>query len=228
MNGLKGWVLVLGVLAIMAWGVARVTDQVSRLRQALLPVQSMQGALSTQVAQVLHPTPTVVPDPVTIVHKVQRLARLETVQYTIEKVVTAQSGQEGLWQTLFGDRLLFVAHGVVIAGVDLSQLGPDDLWVEDGVLYVRLPRAQVFVATLDNDKSYVYDRETGLLSKGQVDLETQARRVAEQAILEAALEDGILEQAQANAEVFLERLFAQLGYPQVVFLPPEATPTPTP
>ncbi|NPA30527.1 MAG: DUF4230 domain-containing protein [Chloroflexi bacterium] len=225
MNGIKGWILVLGVLALVAWGVQQVTQEVSNLGQAVMPVRDMQGALSTQVAQVLHPTPTVVPDPVTIVHQVRQLARLETVQYTIEKVVTAEAGQEGLWGTLFGDRLLFVAHGVVIAGVDLSKLKPEDLWIQDGVLYVRLPEPEVFVATLDNEKSYVYDRDTGLLTKGQVDLETLARQVAEQAILEAALEDGILEQARANAEVFLSRLFAQLGFERVVFV--YATPTPS-
>ena len=223
MKELRGWVLVLGLLLIVAWGVQRVTQEVNRLQGTLLPVRTMQGALSTQVAEVLHPTPTVIPDPVTIVHKVQRLARLETVQYTVEKVITAESGQEGVLAPLFGDRLLFVAHGVVIAGVDLGQLEADDLWVEDGVLYVRLPQPEVFVATLDNEKSYVYDRETGLLTKGQVDLETVARQAAEQAILQAALEDGILEQAQANAEVFLERLFAQLGYERVVFVGAEET-----
>jgi len=226
MKGLKGWILVLGILALVAWGVQRVTQEVSKVSQAVMPMREMQGSLSTQVSRVLHPTPTVVPDPVTIVHQVRRLARLETVQYTIEKVVTAESGQEGLWATLFGDRLLFVAHGVVIAGVDLSKLGPEDIWIQDGVLYVRLPEPEVFVATLDNEKSYVYDRETGLLTKGEINLETVARQAAERAILEAALEDGILEQARLNAEVFLERLFNQLGFERVVFV--YATPTPAP
>ncbi|NIN99894.1 MAG: DUF4230 domain-containing protein, partial [Anaerolineae bacterium] len=55
-----------------------------------------------------------------------------------------------------------VAHGIVIAGVDLSQLGPQDVWFDDaGRIYLRLAQPQVFVAALDNEKSYVYDRETG-------------------------------------------------------------------
>ena len=48
-----------------------------------------------------------------------------------EKIITAETGQES-FAFLLGDRLLFVAHGVVIAGVDLEQLGPDDLRVEIG------------------------------------------------------------------------------------------------
>ncbi len=58
---------------------------------------------------------------------------------------------------------------------------------------------------------------TGIFKKGDPDLETAARRVAEEEILKGALEDGILDQAQRNAEVFLERFFNNLGYMRVVF-----------
>jgi hypothetical protein len=114
--------------------------------------------------------------------------------------------------------LIFVAHGSVIAGVDLAELGEDDLWLDSGTLYVRLPEPQIFVATLDNDKSYVYDRDTGLFTKGNIDLETLARQAAEEEIEKAATEDGILDQAQTNAEYYLTRLFQTLGYPQVIFV----------
>jgi hypothetical protein len=148
---------------------------------------------------------------------------LETIQYSIEKVITAETGQE-LFGSLFGDRLLFVAHGVVIAGVDLEKLSPQDLQVQNGVLYVRLPVPEVFIATLDNDKSYVYNRETGLLTKGDINLETAARRVAEDEIKRGAIEDGILDQARQNAKNYLERLLGSIGFPEVIFI--EATPTP--
>lgn len=183
---------------------------------ALTPIQNVNQTLSTQVSKLLNPTPTVIPDPVTIIREVQSLARLETIQYAIEKVITAELNQ-GVLGPLFGDRLLFVAHGYVIAGVDLSGLDGQDLKLEDDVLHVTLPKAEVFVATLDNEKSYVYDRDTGILRKSDDELETTARQVAEQQILHAALDDGIIEQAQQNAEVYLERLFNSLGYMKVVF-----------
>lgn len=234
-NWLNG-VFVLGVLAILAWLAYRVTGMAQQaLSQVVQPVQQAStqianamhpvAGLSTQVAEVLHPTPTIVPDPVTIIHNVRSLARLETVQYTIEKVVTAEEGQNSL-SFLFGDKLIFVAHGIVIAGVDLAKLQPQDLWTENGVLYVRLPQPEIFVATLDNEKSYVYDRDTGLLTHGDINLETGARQVAEREIRQAAIEDGILETARQNAEAYLTRLFISLGYPDVVFV--TTTPTPTP
>jgi hypothetical protein len=179
-------------------------------------VRQMADSVSTQVANVLNPTPTILPDPITIVHEVRSLARLETIQYSVEKVITAESGQ-GAFGFLFGDRLLFVAHGTVIAGIDLEKLTPSDLRVEDGVLFVNLPDPEIFIASLSNEDSYIYQRDVGALTRGNQALETEARRAAETEILNAALEDGILEQAQVNAESYLLRLLLNLGYPDVVF-----------
>jgi len=224
MSKTSTWLLVIGVLLIFAlvgWGLVTVVGKAAQT--TLNPVQQVVGELSTQVAKVLNPTPTVIPDPLTIVHEVRTLARLETIQYSLEKVITAESGQ-GPLGFLFGDRLLFIAHGQVIAGVDLAKLSPEDMWVQNRVLYVRLPEPEVFVATLDNENSYVYDRDTGVFTKGSVDLETEARKAAVDEMLDSALEDGILEQARINAENYLWRLLRDLGYPEVIFVESTATP----
>jgi hypothetical protein len=186
------------------------------IRTAVSPIKNVNDTLSTQVSRLINPTPTIIPDPVTIIREVQSLARLETIQYTVEKVITAEVNQ-GVFGPLFGDKLLFIAHGYVIAGVNLAEVDAEDLRLEEGILYVDLPDTEVFVATLNNEDSYVYDRTTGLFRKSDPDLETSARQAAEQEILNAAVEDGILLQARQNAEVYLERLFNTLGYIQVVF-----------
>lgn len=186
-------------------------------KQAIQPVQDASNHLSTQVADVLHPTPTVIPDPVTVIREVRSLARLETVQYTMEKVITTEIGQ-GTLGFLFGDKLLFVAHGDVIAGIDLEKLEPDQMWVENGVLKVRLPKAEIFVVRIDNELSYVYNRDTGILRRGDINLESLARKAAEDEIEKAAVKDGILDTAQKNAESYLYRLLTQLGYPEVIFV----------
>ena len=184
---------------------------------AIAPFQQSNSALQTQVANLLHPTPTIIPDPVTIISDVHALARLETIQYSVEKVITAETGQ-GTFAFLFQDKLLFVAHGTVIAGIDLDKLKPEDMKLVNGVLNVRLPQAEIFVATLDNNKSYVYSRDTGVLTQQTKDLETLARQSAEEEIRKAALEDGILNLAQQNAEAYLTKFFGALGYPNPVFI----------
>jgi len=211
-------IIILFLMAAAAiWFVAAGVNR--SINNALDPLQRTNSQLGTQVSGLLHPTPTIITDPVTIIDQVQALARLETIRYTVEKVITAETNQ-GVLGPLFGDRLLFVAHGYVIAGIDMGKIKPEDLWLIGTVLNVRLPAAEVLVATVDNDKSYVYDRQTGLFAKGDPALETQARQVAEQEIRKAALDDGILDQAMANAQTYLRWFFETLGYKQINFVPP--------
>lgn len=222
------WLIVFGVILLLVLILVGGSYLISKLVQqtterVLAPVEQANQQLKDQISQILNPTPTIIPDPITIIHDIRTLARLETIQYTIEKVITAEIGQ-GELGFLFGDRLLFVAHGVVIAGVDFEKLTSQDLWLEDQVLYVRLPEPEVFIATLDNENSYVYDRETGILTHGNVNLETEARQAAETEILNSALDDGILNQARQNAENYLLRLLNSLGYWQVIFIDSISTP----
>ena len=211
-------IIILFLMAAAAiWLVAAAVNHT--INTTLNPLERTNNQLGTQVSELLHPTPTIIPDPVTIINQVQELARLETIRYTVEKVITAETNQ-GALAPLFGDRLLFVAHGYVIAGIDMSKIKPEDLWLTGTVLNVRLPAAEVLVATVDNDKSYVFDRQTGLLTKGDPTLETQARQVAEQEITKGALDDGILDQAMANAQTYLRWFFETLGYKQIDFVPP--------
>ena len=212
------------ILAVLASGVYFIVQTVresatAAMNAASAPFQGIQEAnssMQTQVAQLLNPTPTIIPDPVTYINEIRAIARLETIQYSIEKVITAEVGQ-GTFNFLFGDRLLFVAHGVVIAGIDMEKFQPGDMRLDNGVLYVRLPPTEIFIATLDNEKSYVYTRDTGVLTRETVDLETLARQAAEAEIRKAALEDGILTQGQTNAENYLLKFFTTLGYKMVVF-----------
>jgi hypothetical protein len=209
------------IIAVLIVGVYYIVQTVRESAQAATApfqqVNQANQALQTQVSNLLNPTPTIIPDPVTYINEVRALARLETIQYSIEKVITGETGG-GTFQALFGDKILFVGHGTVIAGIDMEKLQPEDMRFENGVLTVRLPPAEVFIATLDNEKSYVYDRDTGILAKPDVNLETLVRQSAEQEILKAALEDGILQQAQLNAEAYLFKFFAALGYPNTIFL----------
>ncbi len=209
------------ILVVIGVGAYFIVQTVRKSAQAATEpfqqVNQANRALQTQMADLLHPTPTIIPDPITYINEIRALARLETIQYSVEKVITGETGS-GTFQSLFGDKILFVGHGTVIAGIDMDKLKPEDMHFENGVLTVNLPPAEVFVATLDNDKSYVYNRETGVLAKPDPNLETLVRQKAEQEILKAALEDGVLDHAQTNAEAYLLRFFAALGFPNTIFV----------
>lgn len=211
-------ILIIGVVLVAAYFIVQTVRESAQAATApFQQVNQANQALQTQVSNLLNPTPTIIPDPVTYINEVRALARLETIQYSIEKVITGETGG-GTFQSLFGDKILFVGHGTVIAGIDMEKIQPENMRFENGVLTVKLPPAEVFIATLDNEKSYVYDRNTGILAKPDVNLETLVRQRAEEEILKAALEDGILQQAQVNAEAYLFKFFAALGYPNTIFV----------
>jgi hypothetical protein len=148
------------------------------------------------------------------VREVRSLSRLETAAYTVEKIITAETRQ-GPFAFLVGDRLILVAHGQVIAGVDLDKLEESDISIQEGgVVDVTLPEAEIFVTALDNEQSYIFHRDTGVIGMN-VELETEARRAAEEEILNAALEDGILDMAQRNAESYIRHLVLTLGFTEV-------------
>jgi len=203
-------ILVLILITVVASGIAVVWS----VRQVTHPLVEAERTLQRQFDQIVNPTPTIQPDPVTIIREVRSLSRLETAAYTIEKIITAESRQ-GPFGFLFGDRLILVAHGQVIAGIDLGNLEESDVVVEeDGSVNVVLPEAEIFVTALSNEQSYVFHRDTGVIGMN-VDLETDARRVAEEEIENAALKDRILDMAQANAETYVRHLILTLGFKEV-------------
>src|SRR5512134_3934469 len=216
-NNLLSLLLIIIIVAAAYMIVQTIRSTAEAATQPFQTLNEQSQAMQTQMANLLHPTPTIIPDPITYINEIRALARLETIQYSIEKVITGEMGS-GTFDAFFGDKILFVAHGTVIAGIDMEKLQPEHMRFENGVLTVRLPPAEIFIATLDNEKSYVYDRETGVLAKPDVNLETLVRQRAEEEILKAAIEDGILEQAQLNAEAYLFKFFAALGYPNTIFV----------
>ncbi|MFQ6101294.1 MAG: DUF4230 domain-containing protein [Anaerolineae bacterium] len=221
-SNLSTLILLLILIALVVGGVVLI----STIRRLTQPLKEAEQALQEQLEEIVNPTPTIIPDPITIVHEVRSLSRLETASYSIEKVITAESGQ-GPFAFLFGDRLILVAHGQIIAGVDLGKMKENDIVItEDGMVVVTLPPAEILVATLDNQKSYIYDRGTGLVGMNPA-LETEARQAAEEEILNAALEDGILEMAKHNAEIYVLRLILALGFREVKFAEEPPTPVPT-
>lgn len=153
-----------------------------------------------------------------IVVAVRDLARLESAEYHIERVIDLRDRQSllfGLIRTQ--DAILFVAVGQVTAGVDLGALADGDIVVDQARtrVDVTLPPAIVFSTRLDNARSWVYARVTDVLAQRHEDLETRARQEAERTLEQAALDGGILERARVNAERTVASFVRSLGYATV-------------
>ena len=224
---LRNVVYVLLILFFIIGSVAAyvVISTVNRADEAV--VQPI-GDLVRQL--VLPATPVILPNPSTILRTMEDEARLITVSSEFEKVVTAERNQEVLWGAL-GETMVFVANGKVVAGIDLRDMKPEDIqvWGPEKVV-VHLPAAQIFddLPILDNDKSVVVDRDTGLLTRADPDLETEVRRIAEQQLLEVAQGSELLTVANENAREEIIRLLVGIGFPREGIEIVDETPPPAP
>jgi len=160
---------------------------------------------------VVRPTPNVIT-------AVRDLARLEGAEFHIERVIDLSQKQKrvfGLVET--EDSLLLVAAGDVVAGVDLGEIREKDIQVDPQAskAKITLPPPKILSSRLDNKRTYVHTRSTDLLAKRQESLETRARQEAEQSIVKAAEEGGILDRARKSNRRTVTALVRSLGYQKV-------------
>ena len=156
-------------------------------------------------------------DQPTVVRQIAQLQRLETVKFTMDKIISGEHDSPYLPKFLIGDRLLLIVHGEVIGGVDLAAIQPADVSVSGQKATVRIPKAQILVTRIDNEKTKVYSRDTGLFSSPDPNLESEVRQEAERQLQQAALDGGILQSADDNARTTVSSLLKGLGFTDVQF-----------
>ncbi|MGZ4963709.1 MAG: DUF4230 domain-containing protein [Limisphaerales bacterium] len=148
-----------------------------------------------------------------ILKQVQTLSQLVTVKYVVESVVVAEDSK---W---YGDnRVLLVAHGIVKAGINLAAIKPGDIKITGKKLTMKLPGAGLTDVYLDDHRTQILERTTGLMRAFDKDLEQNARKDALQKLSRGAYDNGIIKDADERARTTLSALFYQLGFDEVTFL----------
>lgn len=151
--------------------------------------------------------------PVTLqtIRLVAELTTVEMVEYT-----TVVKGDDRGWLNwAAGDRIEMFAVARIGAGVDLDAIGEGDLLVDEGKVVLRLPPAKLTYVSVDNEATHVYNRDTGVFTKGNPDLERSARLAAEELLTAQAIKQGILQTAEERAVNVLRDLIISLGYTDV-------------
>ena len=151
-----------------------------------------------------------------VVQSVRDLAELTTVEMV--ELTTVEKGNDFGWLNWArGDRIFMLAVARIGAGVDLGELEEGDFEVdnETGTVTLRIPHSEILYVELDNQATQVYDRDTGIFTKGDPQLESDAREVAQEILTENAVESGILRRAEDNAINTLRGFLESLGYEEV-------------
>ena len=150
-------------------------------------------------------------DPPSVLSQIQRLNQLATVKYTIQKVV----GLTEQKKPIGSESILLIVQASVQAGIDLASLGPDDVQVRaDRTVVVRLPEAKILNVSIDEKATKVWDRYKTWWTPWvgySLDLEQRARLAGIEAATQAALDMGVLAQAELNAETSIRGLLGLAG-----------------
>ena len=151
-----------------------------------------------------------------IVTSVQEMAQLTTVEMT-EYTIVEKGTDQGWLQWARGDTVRLMAVADIGAGVDLATVGISDISVsEQVVVEVNAPNAEIHYVAVDHEATQILEREKGLFTKGDPQLESEAREIAETILVDSALQSGILTKAESSARIALTNLLMGLGYSDVI------------
>jgi Protein of unknown function (DUF4230) len=154
-------------------------------------------------------------DPQAVVTQVRQLSQLATVEYTIQKVVGLKEEK----QPVGSESILLIVQARVQGGVDLASLRAGDVTVgSDGTVALRLPPAKILNLSIDEKETKVWDRQKTWWAPWipySLDLEQRARVTGIEAARQAALDMGILAQADRNAETSIRGLLGLAGVKSV-------------
>ncbi|MFP5333429.1 MAG: DUF4230 domain-containing protein [Acidimicrobiia bacterium] len=159
-------------------------------------------------------TTDVGPVTITALRELAQLTTFEMVEYT----VVEKADDRGWLNWATGDSVSMFVVARIGAGVDLSTLTADRLQAdrETGVVTVRLPAPEISYVDVDEEQTTVYDRDTGIFTSGNPNLESAARLAAEEILVQAAFDEGLLDRAAAEAEAVITTFLETLGYTDVI------------
>ncbi len=164
------------------------------------------------------PTPTPLPPPVVTIQGIKSQAKLATIEYYTVTEIYNENLPEGWLDELLGtkERLLMLVYGDVRAGFDLDKLDEESLWADGARVRLVLPAPEILNSSIDFDQTHiVYYENNLLLDSNNPDLQGEALAQAKKAIEKAALEAGILAQANQHGQLYFENFLYSLGFTEV-------------
>ena len=147
---------------------------------------------------------------------VQELSQYHAAVGSFEVVLDIEEDTSWVPGFIAGERSLFVAAGTVNAYVDLSGLSDGDLQLseDETSVGIRLPEAQLDEPNLDQDRTYLFSQDRGVVDRIEdaisADDQSDLYQRAEEKLATAAAESDLAHQAEENTEAMLVGMFNSL------------------
>ena len=166
-----------------------------------------------------------------LLERLSDIAEYRAATAELQVLIDVEEDVQLLPTFVAGERVTFLAGGTVDAAVDFGDLGEGAVEVDGDRVTVTLPAATIVDVDVEPDRSYVVNRERGILDRiggvftdnptGEQDLYL----LAEEKLRAAADDSALRSRAERNTEKMLETLLRSLGFERVtvVFEPPPET-----
>jgi hypothetical protein len=151
----------------------------------------------------------------TTLEQIEAMGKLELVKYKFKDVLEYEVKKS--WYRGGDSKAILLISGEAVGCIDLAKVKKDNIVEKDSVLYIQLPKPELCYAKVNHQDSKLYDMSSGIFSRSDGKIVSDAYKVAENQIEKAALESNILEQTQKNAELILKPTFEQIAKKKVVF-----------
>lgn len=151
-----------------------------------------------------------------VLQSIQDISEFHAAVGNFEVVLDIEKDVEWLPDFIAGERSLFVAAGTVDAYVDFSGLTEGDVTLSaDGTsVEIRLPEAQLAAPNLDQDRTYLFSQERGVIDRLGDAFSTQDQqelyKLAEAKLASAAQNSKLRDQAEDNTRAMLIGMLAAL------------------
>jgi len=167
------------------------------------------GGTSATEPTAVPATDTPLPPPVVTIQGLKAQAKLTTVEANTVAEIYHENVPEGWLDDFLGrkERLLMLVYGDVQAGFDLEKLKEEDLWTDGSRVRLVLPTPEVLNSSIDFDRTHiVYYENNLLLEENNPNLQGEALEEAQKAIEQAALNEGLLNEANKYGQLYFENL----------------------
>jgi len=142
---------------------------------------------------------------------IKELSDLATVEYVVTKIIKAKDNKT--WFKIGDRKILMSCKASLIAGIDLSKIGTENININDKEISLILPRAKLLIINIKPEDIKTEYEDVSFFRSSFTNAERDAMAAqGEVEIKNSADSLGILQSAEVNATLVISNFLKNLGY----------------
>lgn len=153
-----------------------------------------------------------------VISKIQNASKLATTESTLDKIVFGTQEKKLFWLIRLNEaRFVAYTKATVLSGIDLNEINPDDIKIDEQRIEILLPHVKVldFQYPFSSYKIDSTVTENAFLNKLDIKDHEHFYRLAELDIRNNLSHMGIKEATEEKTRILINGLLKNLGYEEI-------------